>query len=155
MAARLTLAHPCDHPVPRVCHLTVTCGNRFTALATLPYAQLPRHRIREMARLDLAREQQSKTLLAEASTKHRKELDGVENLEQRKNVEALNVARPLCSLCTECEGFVPSLFKPMNCDVCHHDRKSHNRKRVLGNTKYAEEAAAAMQELADDQEGKQ
>ena len=39
----------------------------------------------------------------------------------------------------------------MNCDVCSHDRKSHNRKRVLGNAKYAAEAAAAMEELNEDE----
>jgi len=104
-----------------------------------------------MARLDLAREKQSKVAVQAATTKHQQQLGDVEEKEQRKNIEALNVARPLCSLCTDCEGFVPSLFKPMNCDVCSHDRKSHNRKRVLGNAKYAAEAAAAMEELNEDE----
>lgn len=130
-----------------VVYCPVTCGNRFTALATLPYSQLPRHRVREMARLDLAREQATKRLAAEAETKHKKALGAVEEKELRKNIEALNVARPLCSVCTECEGFVPSLFKPMNCDVCGHDRKSHDRKRVAGNVKYAQEAAAVVAQL--------
>lgn len=68
--AKLIHCLRCSSVTPPPIH-PVACGNRFTLLCTLPYAQLPRHRVREMARLDLAREAESKRMMKQATKDHK------------------------------------------------------------------------------------
>ena len=95
-----------------------------------------------MARLDLAREKQSQTLYDAAHAADAADMAALEEDERRDRINQLNVARPLCAQCSKCDGFTPSLFKPMICDNCAHDRKSHTRMRVLGNAAYDAELQA-------------
>lgn len=80
----------------------VTCGNRFTCIATEPYKVLPRTRVREMARLDLAREKQSQRLYDDAHAAEEADVAALEEDERREKIAQLNVARPLCAQCSKC-----------------------------------------------------
>lgn len=67
----------------------------------------------------------------EAASKRRKE-----------RLLELNMSRPLCSTCYKCKGFIPTLFRPMVCDLCGHDRKAHTKHRILHPDEAAKRAAA-------------
>lgn len=136
--------------------VSIAAGNRVTVIATIPYAPPPDYKVREIARLDLAREKQSSELYdqyhAEASCKIAMRLVKIniwanlqkrrlrlakQRAKQRDKIEHLNKTRPLCNKCDTCEGFLPQLFRPMLCEICGHDRASHTRMRVIDAEKYA------------------
>jgi hypothetical protein len=64
-----------------------------------------------------------------AQEKKQKEAD--RDKRRKQMLEELNLSRPLCGVCIKCTGFQPMLFRPMVCELCTHDRKSHTKQRVL------------------------
>ena len=69
---------------------------------------------------------------------------------RKERLLELNMSRPLCTSCYKCKGFVPTLFRPMVCDLCGHDRKSHTKHRVLHPEDAAKlEAAKAKKSVTD------
>ena len=52
-------------------------------------------------------------------------------MRRKERLLELNMARPLCTSCHKCKGFMPTLFRPMVCDLCGHDRKAHTKHRIL------------------------
>lgn len=97
--------------------ISFACGFKTTVVATAPYTPLPPHKVRERARLDLAREKQSEALYEKAHADVRVLLCGVFVL----------VSRALFATCTSAIDAAP--FSVLNRPGRTVPKSKHGRVR--------------------------